>query len=134
MDLFTPKKANGYFTFRVRTECCGQCKKEMIHKPEAHNRTFPEYVDDNLKAQAGRAGLAINSGSEFEGRFVCEDCINSGVVNFVCLLCYKTKKTNEIKASFGTAEHHLCGDCYETVPAKVWDDKVNELNKEHEWD
>ena len=134
MGLFTPQKVGGHFVFRVRTERCGQCEKQMICKPESSNRTFPDYYKDNLEAQAKRAWLVINSANEFNGRFICECCVKSGSVNFTCELCHETKKTNEIEESFGASEHHLCKKCYETVPAKYWDEKVEELNDDHKWD
>ena len=58
----------------------------------------------------------------------------AGKADFLCALCNERKSTDKIQESIGDAPEFLCKDCYDTVSAKIWDDKLDELQEAHRYD
>lgn len=65
---------------------------------------------------------------------ICIECEQAGKSDFLCALCKERKRSNKKQESFGDPSEFLCTDCYETKPAKIWDEKVDELVEAHRYD
>lgn len=130
---FTPD--GKYVTMFIPVEECTSCRNKMVLK-EKYPGIFSPHVTMTQKAQAARIGLHWQHGKFFPGEdLLCTTCIEAGLATFKCYICKETKATDRIQESIGIlSTDYLCKDCYATVPAKVWDEKLEELEKEHEYD
>lgn len=119
----------------LKTMLCGICKTPML--PDMH-KFFPIDRWNNQKEQMIRGGIKEQSSvHDCNGKPICIDCKESGKIEFTCRMCEQKKPSSKIQESFGYSEgdiDYLCTDCYETCPAKIWDEKVEELNSEHKYD
>jgi len=138
MENYTPKILNNgeYVEMIIQAEKCPICGKIMIKKVEDNilNSLFPGYKEMNQVAQAKRAGIVFKSYTKVDDKIICEECERSGKADFLCACCNERKTTDKMHESFGDPPDYLCTDCYNTVPAKIWDDKVNELMERHQYD
>jgi len=128
---------NEYAKMIVAISSCPICKKIMIN---GYNETyydlstFPVNWMVGFTAQIKRAGWVISSGIKVNDEYICTECKLAGRGYFNCALCGEEKPLNKEKESFGDPAEYLCSDCYESIPAKVWDDKVNDLRMQHRYD
>lgn len=135
MTGFTPKKINeDSAIFMIRLEPCHLCQKDMVTKPEGGYDTWPHWIGNDLKAQTERAGFVFRSRIKVDDEYICTECEQKGRATFECALCGQRKPTDKIKSSFGDPPEFLCMDCYESVPAKTWEEKIKELHKQHRYD
>ena len=135
MENYTPKlHENGrYVEILLETNECPCCKKRML-KELPYDSNFPHYHKINQKSQMESIGLVSKSNVMVDNTYICVECRDAGKVNFLCELCGERKASNKEKISIGYPPVFLCSDCYETVSAKVWDNKIEELNNEHQYD
>jgi len=130
---FTPSFVTGsdylaYFVEAVRP--CAACNTFMYDG-------FPKYNKMTLEKQLERAGWrrksGVTSGIHNNGD-LCQACADAGIAKFKCELCGESRPYSEEKERVGDPPDFLCKACFETVTAKEWDDKVNELELSHQWD
>ena len=134
-DNYTPQKyGKNHFTFLLRTQKCKTCNKDMIVKPKDNRETFPYYVRNDFDAQSKRCGLVYRSNIKVDDSYICIKCEQAGEASFECALCNERKSSEKKHKSYGDPPEFLCTDCYETVPAKVWEEKESELYDEHKYD
>jgi hypothetical protein len=131
-NRFTPKAIYSGGILFVRLSTCYTCKRKMIEKPRNIRGLFPPWIDNNFDAQIKRAGWGVTSSADVDGHTICQQCADDGKATFLCALCGERKPTDKIKDDFGRHRiDYLCLDCYKTVSAKVWQEKVNELRERH---
>ena len=118
----------------VELEKCPLCHKYMIDIIGVKYGLFPKWRRITIEKQIERAGWAQRSSVKVDDKNICNECVKAGKADFLCALCKQRKPTNKIKDSFGDPAEFLCTDCYETVPAKVWDEKTSKLREKHRYD
>lgn len=139
VETFVPKVIhNGYAIMLVRVMECATCGKLMVNKPKSREdleqNIFPAYISVSFENQLKRANWVQQSSAKVDGRYVCMECVVAGRVEFLCALCKDRKSSDKEQASFGDPPEFLCSDCFTTVTAQIWDQKVDELEKRHRWD
>ena len=134
VEEYVPKiYGDRYVEMLLEGTKCFSCGKMMLRKP--HNDNFPIYIHANQKSQMKRAGLVFISHSKIEEHPICIECEKEGKASFKCSLCNTEKPSNKLKESFGIiATDYLCIDCYESVSAKVWEEKNEEFQEVHKYD
>lgn len=135
---YTPKRIDeDIMSFAVLVTKCPICGKKMVAKPHAlllRARVFPPFWKNNFTAQAKRAGLVFISHVKVDDEFICNECHEKDLASFLCTGCGERKKTSKEKESFGDPPEYLCEDCYNTMPAKKWDELVEKLHNIHRYD
>jgi len=121
-----------YVTFELETTKCPSCGKQMMGK--ARRGIFPLYVGKNQEAQMKERGVVFSSDAMIDGDYICIECKEAGKASITCALCGEKKPSNKVGDSFGAPPEYLCTDCYDSVPAKQWDEKVDKLREVHRWD
>lgn len=117
----------------VYTERCPICGRTMMYKSKG--RVFSQFGDSDIqKRLISEQGVVFISSSKKDDEFICEVCESEGKASFTCALCEKTFHTDNIQQSFGDPAEYLCKVCYTTIPANVWEKKVDDLEKAHRWD
>jgi uncharacterized protein YbaR (Trm112 family) len=141
VEKHVPKIENGYADVFIHIEICPVCRKPMIDVPRGKlNNTwlselFDHYYQANLTAQMKRAGIICRGEvKDKDDNYICEECEAAGKSSFVCSLCKQEYPSSDKQESFGDPPEYLCKYCYETVPAKVWKDKRQQLEGAHRWD
>ena len=136
MENYTPKIVENthvvYLEMVVEAKKCHLCKKIML--PKTDRGVFPNYIHMNQDAQMGRAGFVYSTNTEVDGECICIECKDAGKVDILCALCNERKPSDKEQESFGYPPEYLCKDCYETKPAKVWEEKCDELRDSHRYD
>lgn len=134
MDEFTPKREESRGIVEIDVSDCPLCGKTMVKVAAVAPEPFPRYFRNTLEAQMERAGWkhAVYSGGT--SRYVCAACVEEYKESFTCVLCKKELPLKLSKESFGDPPVNLCVRCYESVPAKTWDDKCEELREAHRYD
>jgi len=135
MENYTPKiHENGrYVEMLIETKKCKCCEKIMVAKLGYYS-IFPKYMRINQEAQMKAAGFVYSTSILVDDEPICLECEQSGKADFLCAMCDERKTTDKKQESFGDPAEFLCKDCYETKPAKVWDEKVDELQDAHRYD
>ncbi len=124
-----------YVRVWIKVERCKYCDLRMVHYPKPRDETFPKQSGINFKGQAEILGLVKASGTAVDHKPICQGCVDAGKVDFLCSLCNKRKPSSKIQESFGCQpQEHLCADCYRTVPAKLWEAKIDALQEKHKYD
>jgi hypothetical protein len=138
--LVTERSApTAYGTMVVGLHRCGGCERWMV-EPLSDYKPFPGYFLSSFVAQVKAAGWAINgyATKSVDGKDVpiCKDCKEADVGDFVCALCGQARKSSQVQEAYGYGGNgdYLCKPCYESVPAKRWDDRCDELEKAHQYD
>jgi len=138
MENFTPTQIeNNYGTMLVQLYTCHLCHKKMVAPPMKGYfgiRTFPYYVRIDFDAQRKSAGWEEMTETTVDGNYICKSCKVAGLATFECALCHNRHLTTEIEEAYGDPAEYLCKQCYQMVPAKIWDDKNKELRKRHQYD
>lgn len=117
----------------VYTAKCPICDRAMMYK--STGRVFSPFGDSyRQKILMKELGIVFISSSKKDDNPICEVCAEKGKASFTCSLCGKELQSNMIKESFGDPAEYLCTECYTTVPASVWDEKVKKLEEAHRWD
>jgi len=119
-------------TFELRVECCPFCGRPMMDK--CGYGIFPFYMGNNQESQMKERGVVFRSSATINNKHICVECKKAGKASFKCALCKEMKSSSKEEESFGDPTEYLCKDCYATVPAKEWDEKVERLRKDHQYD
>ena len=129
-------KQTRYAEMLVELRVCPICDIYMLpeYKVDYRHSIFPIYIPIDYNAQLKRAGWGKMSSITVDDIYICEECANAGKADFLCALCKERKPSNKEEESYGDPPESLCSDCYETVPAKVWEEKKDELYTEHRYD
>lgn len=120
-----------YAKMFIQLETCSCCKKPMMK--EAPYGVFPNWLKLNQKEQAIKADIQIFHSTIGYDK-ICKKCVEDGIVTFECHLCNTKKPLNKIQKEIGSPSDYLCSDCYETIPAKMWDEKIEEMEENHKYD
>jgi len=110
-----------YARFLLALEKCPTCHQYMVVRPHKAKDTFPRYYKLTFDGQAKAADLVIQSDSQANNKYICEDCAKAGKAYFVCALCEKEKSSDKIQGRIGDPPEYLCTDCYKTVSAQEWE-------------
>lgn len=112
-----------YTLILVPTKACGVCKKTMF---DVNLIDIPGVDDQRL-----RAGMQINSRKTGALGFeVCAMCAITNKISFICALCNEERRSEMEARAFGTTDpEFLCKACYDTVPARQWDEAVARLTQ-----
>jgi hypothetical protein len=122
----------GKMNFDLRTKKCPSCGVDMMVK--ANYGVFPIGCKHDQIAQMSERDVKFISKSKIGEDLICVQCESEGKAAFTCALCGKMKSSDKIKETIGDPADHLCEDCYSTVSALVWDQKIENLNRQHQWD
>lgn len=133
MDNYVPRLwAGRYAMMLVELEVCSTCGRLML--PRMSSDPFPRGKGVRKEDQLHNAGWVEQGKTWVNERYSCTECERNDRVLFLCALCGVHRKSSEIKESFGFPPEYLCMTCYNTVVAKEWDEKKNELHESHRWD
>lgn len=118
--------------FDLLTIKCPVCSKEMMKKDKSG--LFTSYIRENQESQMEKKKVVFISSSIKDNEYICVECEKAGMASFKCSLCGIDQSSDQVRESFGSPAEYLCKKCYETVSAKDWAEKVDELEKAHRWD
>ena len=118
---------------------CPSCEEIMLKRYSFNwsgfESIFPAQHGARLKEQLLRAGILIYSKfKNKDDQFICVDCAKAGKDTFTCYLCEEERTSDLRETQFGDPPEYLCTVCYESVPAKVWDEAEDKLRKSHRYD
>lgn len=134
-DEWTPKIVGDgkypYGLFMLQIYRCEICNRLCMHSPVG---AFPSYNRNNQEAQMKRAGIVALGYSGTEQEPVCAVCVSENKITITCAICNETRSANDVEERVGSPPEFLCKFCYETVSAKAWQDKMDELRDSHQWD
>lgn len=135
MSDYVPEHHKGdYWKVVIVLKTCPLCSKKMAQKID-QQAPFSLYSRMTLKTQLERIGaVGMSRALHMDSQHICVECEKKGSAEFECQLCNIVRKTSEIQQSFGLPAEHLCKTCYETVAAKDWETKVDELEDDHQYD
>lgn len=133
-EAFIPKlHEDGHVEMLVMTHKCPTCKNPTMKGLESHS-IFNVRNGLNQKDQMMAAGIRMESKVDVNGIKICQQCEKEGKATIHCQLCDKDQPADMVEESTGWPYVYLCKDCYATVPAKVWDKKLSDLQHEHRYD
>jgi hypothetical protein len=121
-----------YVKVLIQVQRCPLCNKYMVET--SRYGPFPDWFPMSLKEQMKRAGFVERSDIRVDASRICVPCAEAGKADFLCALCKQRKPSSKKKDSFGDPPEYLCTDCYETIPAAKWEQEVERLQDEHEYD
>lgn len=122
-----------YAEMLIEIKKCKICGAFMV-KDLGHHSIFPKYFKINQEAQMKESGLEYSSNVMVDEELICKKCEKEGKATFECVLCGERKHTDKIQESIGYPAEFLCKDCYETKPAKTWDEELSRLYEIHKYD
>lgn len=141
MSEFTPQiiqedEHSAQISLRVRVRKCPICNKLMFPDKEGHNnRAWNELLWYSADKHQQMKSLRMVSTGEYVPmleEYICEECTQAGRATFICKLCNHERAINLVQHSWiGDA---LCTVCYESMSAKIWNEKYQELESAHRWD
>jgi len=134
MKPFTPSREGMVGTVQIDVHDCPLCARTMLLVESPARLPFPRWMENTLEKQMARVGWVHAVYSGISSRYVCSRCVEEGKEILACTLCKKEIPLKLVKESFGDPPEWLCMNCYETVPAKAWDDKCGELTEKHRFD
>lgn len=118
--------------FALKCNPCGCCNKPMI--PDIDSRLFPTWIKINQNSQLERSEINVASKSNKDNKQICKVCEAEGRSSFICSLCNMNRKSDLKEFTVGDPESCLCKVCYDTVTAKEWENKKEELFQKHRYD
>ncbi len=133
MDEYKPQiissgEDGAYAIMLVHLKKCPICSKWMFNG-------FPAYHKLDIRTQLKLAGWVHSSKTTIGfNKTICVECEKADKATFQCVLCKEQRKSSEIEESIGDPAEHLCANCYASVPAKTWYEKVDELEDKHKYD
>lgn len=135
MKDYTPKIIeNRFVEMLIQGDECQTCQSLMIKKIKKSEGLFPMYHALNQESQAKNAGIQFIGNIKVDDEYICEKCEKEGKADFLCALCEERKSTDKIQEIIGDPAEFLCTDCYNTVPASIWTNKLKELLEDHQYD
>ena len=131
--------SNLYAKLVVPLTRCPTCDCLMLYRYSyqwsGFESIFPKWVQINLYEQLSKAGILIYSHfKDKDDKFICRECAKEGKNTFVCALCDEERTSDLKEESYGDSPEYLCSVCYESVSAKEWDKKNEELREAHKYD
>jgi hypothetical protein len=114
--------------FDLQTKKCPYCGKQMMDRSDL----FSSLKDQEI--QMKKLGVVFRSNATKDNQYICVECKEKGVASFTCSLCGEQRSYEDMQQSFGDPPEYLCKHCYNIVPAKAWDNKVDELLDIHKYD
>jgi len=125
-----------YMDFALEIKKCPICGNPMMPMLSEWHGHWPVWNKLDQKAQMARAGIhKVGAWSVSKDGYICDVCAEQGLDTFTCNLCHEKRTVDLIQVQEGDPPDFLCKVCYESVPAKVWMDKLAELhNKHHRYD
>lgn len=120
-DIIDAGYGNFFLPLYEQLESCPICNRFMV----SHLSRFgKEYQKLDLVAY----GMRLPGSSQY----ACEKCVEEGLVGFTCAICKQKRSSDQIQE-----EHEgeiACTVCYETLPAKEWDQHINRVYESHRYD
>ena len=145
-NLYTPEIVNvghdNLALIGIQVDQCPICKKQMIKtdikqlvKLQSNWGGALKDAGNTIEAQCKRADLMIKScyNSKYNEP-ICKECESSGKRTFICCHCKTERRSHLIQEIYGDPPDYLCKICYETIPAKTWNDLDKQLTAEHQYD
>ena len=121
------------FLIEIEVPTCKKCGSLLVLSECKDYRVF-SWLKPAVMQQLEKAGVKVQTAiAPMNGGPICTECAGDKSV-YECYCCSRKIKEEEIQESFGWPQEHLCKHCYETVPAKTWDELVNELRESHQYD
>lgn len=125
----------------IRLDTCSECDARMIDLTREDlkkgntllGRLIPKYGPHALEVQAVEKGWVFSSSVSTHKGPVCHRCAKLDIASFECIICEKVKKEDRRHESYGD-DRVVCLDCYETIPAKEWDKKIERLEEAWRYD
>lgn len=118
---------------------CPSCNRIMLkrysYQWSGFESIFPKWLQIQLREQLSKADILIYS--QFKNRndkFICIECAKDGKNTFTCDLCGEERTSDLKETSYGEPPDYLCKVCYESVPAKEWDQRNEKLLQAHKYD
>jgi hypothetical protein len=136
-ELFIPGVVAGHYgLLLVELQRCSVCGRQMLHRDAKRaQKIFPLYLALTLKAQLNRANWRLASGiTDKNNDVICESCAAENLGSFVCVLCGIERPSEAVQQSIGDPPDYLCKICYDSVTARAWERKIDELEKDHRYD
>lgn len=138
-DAVETEHGDKYGKFFLPISACPICQKLMLGLRHGTTKDIDERFtgpwDIGIGHQLKRMGGVSGSGIEDkDGDRICQECANAGRATFVCALCKTERSSADEQESFGDPLEQLYKVCYETVPAKKWDEEVEKLREVHQYD
>lgn len=134
--IYTNKNVS-YGVVAIRLNICDLCKREMIVPIRSSDSLFAlfGYLNEfSFQKQIKMAGWLEQSSISINGEDFCIECADKIELVFNCALCKQAKPKEKIQVEFGYPAEIICTDCFDTVPAKIWDEKTKELEVRHRYD
>ena len=124
-----------YMDFALEIRTCPICGNPMMPILSEWHGHWPKWNRLDQKAQMKRAGIhQVGAWSVSKDAYICDECASKGLDTFTCDLCHEQRTMDLIQVQEGDPPDFLCKVCYEGVPAKIWTDKLAELDKRHRYD
>lgn len=122
----------GFYSLAVPVLDCSHCRKWMVSGKlvEAAFDIDP-WFEGFMIAQVTTKKCVIMSSALKNGKRLCQPCLEYNAVGVRCYACSKEVPGSFFVRIFGNFEIGLCCTCYETMPAKQWEEKVAWLSKCH---
>ena len=123
-------------TVHVLLHKCSTCGRWMLNKSaERANNVFATEHFELLQEYLALADWRLRSDvTDRNGSEICEQCASEDKGSFECALCGEVRESSQKVRSVGDPPEFLCMVCYETKPAKVWEEKYKELLEAHRYD
>ena len=115
---------------------CPTCGRWMLDPSADRTRhVFATEYPDQLREYLALADWRFASGVTVnDDSIICEQCASENKGSLTCALCGEVRESSQKQTSVGDPPEFLCTVCYETKPAKVWEEKYKELLKAHRYD
>ena len=124
-----------YMDFALEIKTCPICGNPMMPILNEWHGHFPAWNMLDQKTQMKRAGIhSVGAWSISKDGYICDVCAQQGLDNFTCNLCGEKRTMDLIQYQEGDPPDFLCKICYGSVPAKVWVDKLAQLDERHRYD
>jgi hypothetical protein len=129
-----------YATVLLELPRCPVCHYPMVHRRSRYPSPdqWPNYYRLDQTAQVKAASWRWRSDMrDGNGQFMCETCAGADKGTFTCFICKQERPTSQLHQTYGDAEvstDHTCKLCYETLPAKQWDEAEEKLHEKHRYD
>lgn len=112
-------------------ECC-HCNKWMVsEKLVDAARDIHPWQEGAMMEQLHRKNINIMAEALKNGERLCVPCLVDKAAGVRCYACQKELPGSFFVRIFGNFEIGLCCTCYETMPAKQWNEKVEWLARLH---
>jgi len=116
--------------FDLATEKCAACGRDMLVK--GHREIFPVWCGSDKSFQMREKNVVEKSYNYIDNDPICVECDKKGLGRFKCSNCGELK--SDKPECIELLAEPMCMDCYKTMTAYEWGEKVNEIEERHKWD